>query len=328
MDTFVDSSWYYLRYLDPKNGGAPFDPAVVKEWAPVDQYIGGIEHAILHLLYARFFARLLKDLDLVTFEEPFSALFNQGMITRLSPTGRVEKMSKSRGNSVSLDALIAEKGADAVRAFVLFLGPPEKDAEWSDEGISGPERFLWRVRGAVDRFLATGADPQAQPAKADTPAARARHMAIKKITEDFRAFSFHTAVAHLMELLNGATVLAADAGADAGETAATLRTLVTLLHPIAPHLSEEMHEKMGGKKSLLVSGWPAFDPALAVEEVASIAVQVSGKVRAEIKLRRGSSERDALAAAQAEVALSRWLDGKQIVKTIWVQDRLLNIVVK
>jgi leucyl-tRNA synthetase len=153
-------------------------------------------------------------------------------------------------------------------------------------------------------------------------------MAIKKITEDFRAFSFHTAVAHLMELLNGATVLAADAGADAGETAATLRTLVTLLHPIAPHLSEEMHEKMGGKKSLLVSGWPAFDPALAVEEVASIAVQVSGKVRAEIKLRRGSSERDALAAAQAEVALSRWLDGKQIVKTIWVQDRLLNIVVK
>ena len=211
MDTFVDSSWYFLRYIDPKNAAAPFDPALVKEWAPVDQYIGGIEHAILHLLYARFFTRILKDLGLVTFEEPFSALFNQGMITRLSPTGRVEKMSKSRGNSVSLDALIAEKGADAVRAFVLFLGPPEKDAEWSDEGISGPERFLWRVRGAVDRFLATGADPQAQPAVADTPAARARHMAIKKVTEDFRAFSFHTAVAHLMEFLNGATALVNDA---------------------------------------------------------------------------------------------------------------------
>ena len=154
MDTFVDSSWYYLRYIDPQNATAPFDPALVKEWAPVDQYIGGIEHAILHLLYARFFARIMKDLGLVTFEEPFSALFNQGMITRLSPTGRVEKMSKSRGNAVSLDPLIAEKGADAVRAFVLFLGPPEKDAEWSDEGISGPERFLWRVRerrGAVPR---------------------------------------------------------------------------------------------------------------------------------------------------------------------------------
>jgi len=328
MDTFVDSSWYFLRYIDPKNSRAPFDPGMVKEWAPVDQYIGGIEHAILHLLYARFFTRLLKELGLVTFEEPFSALFNQGMITRLSPAGRVEKMSKSRGNSVSLDKLIAEKGADAVRAFVLFLGPPEKDAEWSDAGISGPERFLWRVRGAIDRFLQTGADPKAQAAKADTPAARARHIAVKKVTEDFRAFSFHTAVAHLMELLNHATSLLGDAGADAGETATTLRTLVTLLHPIAPHLSEELNEKMGGTRSLLVSGWPDFDPTLAVEEVASIAVQVSGKVRAEIKLRRGSSEKEALAAAQAEAALSRWLDGKRIARTIWVQDRLLNIVVK
>ena len=328
MDTFVDSSWYYLRYIDPKNGAAPFDPAIVKEWAPVDQYIGGIEHAILHLLYARFFARILKDLGLVTFEEPFSALFNQGMITRQSPTGRVEKMSKSRGNAVSLDPLIAEKGADAVRAFVLFLGPPEKDAEWSDEGISGPERFLWRVRGTIDRFLQTGADPQAQPRVADTPAARARHMAVKRVTEDFRAFSFHTAVAHLMEFLNHATSLVGQAGSDAGETATTLRTLVTLLHPIAPHLSEELNERMGGTKSLLVSGWPAYDPALAVEEFASIAVQISGRVRAEIKLRRGSSDKEAVAAAEANAIIAKWLEGRQRVRTIWVQDRLLNIVVK
>ena len=328
MDTFVDSSWYYLRYIDPKNGAAPFDPAIVKEWAPVDQYIGGIEHAILHLLYARFFARILKDLGLVTFEEPFSALFNQGMITRQSPTGRVEKMSKSRGNAVSLDPLIAKKGADAVRAFVLFLGPPEKDAEWSDEGISGPERFLWRVRGTIDRFLQTGADPQAQPRVADTPAARARHMAVKRVTEDFRAFSFHTAVAHLMELLNHATSLVGQAGSDAGETATTLRTLVTLLHPIAPHLSEELNERMGGTKSLLVSGWPAYDPALAVEEFASIAVQISGRVRAEIKLRRGSSDKEAVAAAEANAIIAKWLEGRQRVRTIWVQDRLLNIVVK
>ena len=328
MDTFVDSSWYYLRYIDPKNGAAPFDPAIVKEWAPVDQYIGGIEHAILHLLYARFFARILKDLGLVTFEEPFSALFNQGMITRQSPTGRVEKMSKSRGNAVSLDPLIAEKGADAVRAFVLFLGPPEKDAEWSDEGISGPERFLWRVRGTIDRFLQTGADPQALPRVADTPTARARHMAVKRVTEDFRAFSFHTAVAHLMEFLNHATSLVGQAGSDAGETATTLRTLVTLLHPIAPHLSEELNERMGGTKSLLVSGWPAYDPALAVEEFASIAVQISGRVRAEIKLRRGSSDKEAVAAAEANAIIAKWLEGRQRVRTIWVQDRLLNIVVK
>jgi len=328
MDTFVDSSWYYLRYVDPKNERAPFDPAIAKEWMPVDQYIGGIEHAILHLLYARFFSRILKDLGLVTFEEPFSALFNQGMITRQSPTGRVEKMSKSRGNAVSLDPLIAEKGADAVRAFVLFLGPPEKDAEWSDEGISGPERFLWRVRGTIERFLQTGADPQALPRTADTAAARARHMAVKRVTEDFRAFSFHTAVAHLMELLNHSTSLLGETGADAGETATTLRTLVTLLHPIAPHLSEELNERMGGTKSLLVSGWPAFDPALAVEEFASIAVQISGKVRAELKLRRGSSEKDAVGAAESNAIIARWLEGKQRIKTIWVQDRLLNLVVK
>jgi leucyl-tRNA synthetase len=328
MDTFVDSSWYYLRYVDPKNDRAPFDTAIAREWTPVDQYIGGIEHAILHLLYARFFARILKDLGLVPFEEPFSALFNQGMITRQSPTGRIEKMSKSRGNAVSLDPLIAEKGADAVRAFVLFLGPPEKDAEWSDEGISGPERFLWRVRATVDRFLQAGVDPQGQPEAADTPAARARHMAVKKVTEDFRAFSFHTAVAHLMEFLNHATTLVGEAGRDPGETATTLRTLVTLLHPIAPHLSEELNERMGGTKSLLVSGWPAYDPALAEMEVASIAVQVSGKVRAEIKLRRGADEKEALSAAEANPVIAKWLEGKQRVKTIWVQDRLLNMVVK
>ncbi|HEY3350904.1 MAG TPA: leucine--tRNA ligase [Thermoanaerobaculia bacterium] len=328
MDTFVDSSWYYMRYLDPSNDRAPFDPARAAEWAPVDQYIGGIEHAILHLLYARFFTRVMKDLGLVTFEEPFSALFNQGMITRQSPTGRVEKMSKSRGNAVSLDPLIAEKGADAVRAFVLFLGPPEKDAEWSDEGISGPERFLGRVRTAVERFVATGADVRGEPAAADTPAARARHMAVKKLTEDFDAFSFHTAVAHLMEFATHAAGLVGDAKADRGETAATLRALVALLHPIAPHLSEELNEKLGGTASLLVSGWPAFDPKLAVEEIASVAVQVSGKVRSEVKLQRGSSEKEARAAAEADPAVARWLVDKQVVKVIWVQDRLLNLVVK
>ena len=328
MDTFMDSSWYYLRYLDPANDKAPFEVLRAAEWAPVDQYIGGIEHAILHLLYARFFARVMNDLGLVTFEEPFSALFNQGMITRQSPTGRVEKMSKSRGNAVSLDPLIAEKGADAVRAFVLFLGPPEKDAEWSDEGISGPERFLGRVRTAVERFVASGADPRKEPAAADTPAARARHMAVKKITQDFDAFSFHTAVAHLMEFGTHAAGLVGDPKAEPWETAATLRALVALLHPIAPHLSEELNEKLGGTKSLLVSGWPAFDAKLAVEEIASVAVQVSGKVRGELKVRRGSSEKEVVAAAAAEPVVARWLEGKQIVKTIWVQDRLLNLVVK
>ena len=328
MDTFMDSSWYYLRYIDPENATAPFSAAKAAEWAPVDQYIGGIEHAILHLLYARFFARIMKDLGLVRFEEPFSALFNQGMITRLSPTGRVEKMSKSRGNAVSLDPLILEKGADAVRTFVLFLGPPEKDAEWSDEGLAGPERFLGRVRTTIERFAASGADPLAKPAQADTPAARARHGTVKKVTEDFEAFSFHTAVAHLMEFGSHAAALVADPKAEAGETATTLRTLVTLLHPIAPHLSEELHERLGGTRSLLLSGWPSFDPALAVEEMAAVAVQVSGKVRGELKVPRGSSEKEVVAAAEADPGIAKWLAGKQRTKTVWVQDRLLNLVVK
>jgi leucyl-tRNA synthetase len=328
MDTFVDSSWYYLRYLDPKNDTAPFDRAIARRWAPVNQYIGGIEHAILHLLYARFFARVMKDLGLVTFEEPFAALFNQGMITNMSPEGRVEKMSKSRNNAVSLDPLIAEKGADAVRTFVLFLGPAEKDAEWSDDGIAGAERFLGRVRTTVERFLESGRDPQARPAAADSPAARVRHIAVKRVTEDFDAFSFHTPVARLMELSRHAADLVGDAKAEPGEVATTLRTLVQLLHPMAPHLSEELWERMGGGASLLRSGWPVFDPALAVEETATIVVQVNGAKRGQVPMPRGADRDAVLAAALAEPTIARWLEGKERVKVILVPDRLLNVVIK
>jgi len=328
MDTFFDSSWYFLRYLDPKNESVPFDPAIVKRWAPVTQYIGGIEHAILHLLYARFFSRVMKDLGLISFEEPFSALFNQGMITRLSPSGRVEKMSKSRGNAVSLDPLIAEKGSDAVRAFVLFLGPAEKEAEWSDDGIAGVERFLARVRTTVERFAASGADPKGTPRAADTPAARVRHMAVKRVTDDFEAFSFHTAVARLMEFSRQVADLVSDPAADAGETAASVRTLLRLLHPVAPHLSEELHERLGFARILLLAGWPACDPALAVEEHATVVVQVAGKVRGQLVLPRGTPEAEVVAAAERDPAIARWLEGKTRVKAVFVPDRLLNFVVR
>ncbi len=328
MDTFVDSSWYYLRYLDPGNTRAPFDPSIAARWAPVTQYIGGIEHAILHLLYARFFARVMKDLGLVTFEEPFSALFNQGMITRLSPSGRVEKMSKSRGNSVSLDPLIAQKGSDAVRTYVLFLGPPEKDAEWSDQGVAGPERFLYRVRSAVELFLASGADPKAGPKVPDTPAARTRHMAIRRITADFESFSFHTAVAHLMEFGNHVERLVSDSGADPGEAASSIRALLSLLHPIAPHLTEELHERLGFPESLLFAGWPSFDPALAVEERATVVVQVAGKVRGQIQVPRGTGETEVVAAAERDPVIAKWLAGKARVRTVFVPDRLVNLVVR
>jgi leucyl-tRNA synthetase len=294
----------------------------------VTQYIGGIEHAILHLLYARFFARVMKDLGLVAFEEPFSALFNQGMITHLSPSGRVEKMSKSRGNAVSLDPLISERGSDAVRAFVLFLGPAEKEAEWSDDGIAGVERFLARVRTTVERFGASAADLKAAPKRPDTPAARARHMAIKRVTADFEAFSFHTAVARLMEFSRQVADLVSDPSAEPGETAASVRTLLQLAHPVAPHLTEELHEKIGFRKSLLIAGWPSYDPALAVEELATVVIQVSGRVRGQVQVARGTGEDEVVAAAGSEPAIAKWLEGKTRVKTVFVPDRLLNLVVR
>jgi leucyl-tRNA synthetase len=295
---------------------------------PVTQYIGGIEHAILHLLYARFFTRVLKDLGLVEVEEPFAALFNQGMITRLSPSGRVEKMSKSRGNAVSLDPLIAEKGCDAVRTYILFLGPAEADAVWSDEGIAGAERFLHRLRALTARFLESGVDPRGQPAVADTPAARRRHKTVRLVTADFDRFSFHTAVAHLMEFHHSVTDLLADPAADAGEKATSLRTLVALLHPVAPHLSEELNERLGGKTLLVGGPWPSFVPELAEEDTAVFAVQVNGKLRGQVTLPRTATEKDVVCAAESQEGVSRWLEGKQRVKVIFVPGRLLNLVVR
>jgi leucyl-tRNA synthetase len=328
MDTFVDSSWYFMRYLDPTNAAMPFDPEIAKRWAPVDQYVGGVEHAILHLLYARFWTRVMKDLGFVTFEEPFSALFNQGMITRLSPSGHVEKMSKSRGNAVSLDPLIAEKGSDAVRAYILFLGPAIKDAEWNDEGIAGPERFLARLRTVVEKLLERGIATGAAPSKADSAAARVRHIAVRRVTEDFEAFQFHTAVARLMEFVRHVGELVSSKDAEEGEVATSVRTLVALSHPIAPHLTEELNERLGGTESLLRTPWPPFDPALAVEESASIAVQVNGKTRGQLLVPRGASEAEVVSAAENVESIGRWLAGKERVKTVWVPDRLLNVVVK
>ncbi|MCK6682533.1 MAG: leucine--tRNA ligase [Thermoanaerobaculia bacterium] len=328
MDTFVDSSWYFLRYLDPENSARPFDGDVARRWMPVTQYIGGIEHAILHLLYARFFSRVLKDLGLVEVEEPFAALFNQGMITRMSPSGRIEKMSKSRGNAVSLDPLIAEKGADTVRTYVLFLGPAEAEAVWSDEGIAGAERFLTRVRSVAARFLDGGTDPAARPAVADTPAARRRHKTVRLVTASFERFSFHTAVAHLMEFAREVADLLADPVADPGEKATSLRTLIALLHPVAPHLAEELHERMGGTQSLLSGSWPEFDPALAEEDTVVFAVQVNGKLRGQLTLPKAAAEGEVLAAAEAHEPVARWLAGKERVKTIFVPGRLLNLVVR
>ena len=327
MDTFVDSSWYFIRYLDPANSRWPFDPEIAKRWIPVTQYVGGVEHAILHLLYARFFARVLKGLGMLEVEEPFDALFNQGMITRMGPSGRVEKMSKSRGNAVSLDPLIAGKGADAVRAYVLFLGPAAAEAEWSDQGIAGAERFLARLWAVAEKLIEGGARP-ADPPPVDSPAARARHRAVKAVTEDFETFSFHTAVAHLMEYLHRVVDLVADPAADPAEKHESLRTILALAHPVAPHLTEELHERLGGRVSLLKSGWPSFDPALVLEENVTYAVQVNGRLRGQVTLGRGAAEQDVLSAAERDESVAKWLEGKQRVKVVFVPDRLLNVVVR
>ena len=327
MDTFVDSSWYYFRFLDPHDEARMVDTERVDRWLPVDQYIGGIEHAILHLLYARFICRVLHDMELVHLEEPFERLFNQGMITRLNPaTGKVEKMSKSRGNTVSPDELITRYGADTVRLATLFIGPPEKESEWSEEGVAGAFRFLNRVHDLCARVETLPAD--ASPAPRDTPLTRRMHQTIARVTRDAANFHFHTAVAALMEYQR-AVVEAID---DGSETPATLRvaarTLVQLLHPMAPHLTEEWWHRFGEAGFVVQSAWPAADPELATTLDVTLVVQVNGKVRGKLSVARGASESEAMERAREDERIRSWFEGKEIMRTVFVPDRLLNLVVR
>ena len=325
MDTFVDSSWYYLRFLNPDDAERMVDRERAAAWMPVDQYVGGIEHAILHLLYARFVCRVLKDLELVDLEEPFARLFNQGMITRLNPaSGQIEKMSKSRGNTVSPDELIARFGADTVRLYTLFIGPPEKESEWSEEGVIGAWRFLQRVHDVCSRV-----DPAAREDGAgDSPLLRIEHRTIERVTEDASRFHFHTAVAALMEFQR-AIGEALDAGKETpGSIGRSVRTLLRLLHPIAPHLTDEWWERLGEKPFLIDAPWPVFDPALAARQRITLVVQVNGKVRGKLDVEPGAGEPDALALARSDEKIRTWIEGKEIERTVYVPDRLLNLVVR
>ena len=325
MDTFVDSSWYYLRFLNPADAGRMVDTERVKRWLPVDQYIGGIEHAILHLLYARFVCRVLKDMGLVGIEEPFERLFNQGMITRLNPaTGKIEKMSKSRGNTVSPDELIARFGADTVRLYTLFIGPPEKESEWSEEGVAGAYRFLNRVHELCARAAALSGEE----GPADTPLRRLMHRTIERVSEDAARFHFHTAIAALMEYQKGIADALDEGGEAPGAVRAAVRTLLQLLHPIAPHLTEEWWHRLGERGFLLESRWPAYDPALATSLGVTLVVQVNGKVRGKLALPRGASEAEAMRRLDGDEKIRPWLAGKEITRTVFVPDRLLNLVVR
>jgi leucyl-tRNA synthetase len=324
MDTFVDSSWYYLRYLSPKDSGRIFDPELARKWAPIDQYIGGIEHAILHLLYARFVCRVLHDFGLVGIEEPFTNLFNQGMITRYAErTGRIEKMSKSKGNTVSPDELIDQMGADAERVYTLFLGPPEDEVEWNDEAVAGAHRFLMRLWRAAERI------PEAPPiAPSDAELERLCHVTIARVTRDYDRFKFNTAVAAMMELLNGLARAVEEKTASRLRLEATLDVFVRLLHPVAPHLTEEIWERAGHRESLLDAEWPVADPEKLRRERVTLVVQVDGKLRDRVEVDAEAGEGEVRAVALASPKVAEHLAGRVVARTVVVPGRLVNVVTR
>jgi leucyl-tRNA synthetase len=345
MDTFVDSSWYYYRFCDPTNTDLPFDPARVRYWGPVDFYSGGVEHAILHLIYSRFFSRVFRDLGLVSIDEPFSRLLTQGMVLN---NGAV--MSKSKGNVVDPDDMIARFGADALRLYVMFVAPPEKEVEWTDSGLEGAYRFLGRVWRMVDHVRgAIGAVPA--PAGLELDAGeralrRKTHSTIKRITTDLDPrVHLNTAVSALMELVNEIYAFGETRGIrptgreDAppaeiarSESASVLReaveALVLMLSPFTPHMCEELWEMLGRQNGVVAAGWPVADDAAAREEEIEIPVQVNGKVRDRVTVPADAGDKDIEAAALAAPGVQPYLAGKQIVKVIVARGRLVSIVVK
>jgi leucyl-tRNA synthetase len=312
MDTFVDSSWYFIRYCDARNDGEAFDRAVADYWLPVNQYIGGIEHAILHLLYARFFTKVMNDIGLVGFREPFARLFTQGMLHYHGA-----KMSKSRGNVIVPDEYIERYGADACRLYLLFIGPVEQDAEWQDAGFEGIVRFLnrlWRVT------LAAAPAPAADVP--DTPLARKTHATIARVTDDIgRRFALNTPIAAVMELVNEISRTPADPAARfAAETA------VSLIQPYASHIAEELWERLGHER-LWEEPWPEADPAMLERETFELVVQVNGRVRDRVEVAVGLSEDELVARAKELPRVRSHLDGKPVRKAIVVPGRLVNLVV-
>lgn len=326
MDTFVDSSWYYLRYITPKIDDKPFDTATVNAWLPVDQYIGGVEHAILHLLYSRFITKFLHDIGRVGFDEPFKNLFTQGMITKNGI-----KMSKSKGNTVSPDDLIDEYGADTVRLYTLFIGPPEKDAEWSDRGVEGAFRFLgrvWRLVEKVRSSKAEGSKSVLSPEEAGLK--RKIHQTIKKVTEDLDGgFHFNTAISSIMELVNESYDLVGKS--DSACACATLHeavdSIVMLLAPFVPHIAEEMWQLLGKPSSIFRSTWPSFDKNAMVEDVITIPVQVNGKLRSKVEVPFDIKEEKLKEMVLADPKVQAWTGGNPVKKFIVVPKKLVNIVV-
>ncbi|MGD0499900.1 MAG: leucine--tRNA ligase [Bryobacteraceae bacterium] len=319
MDTFIDSSWYFYRYCDPHNSAAPFDPAKIAYWFEIDQYIGGVEHAILHLIYSRFFTKVMRDIGLISNDEPARRLFTQGMVIADGA-----KMSKSKGNVVGADMLAEKFGADTARMFVLFANSPENEVDWRAEGAEGVHRFLGRVYRFVTRNVEQA---PGLPGASDKKVLRKLHQTLKKITEDFESrWHFNTCIASVMELVN--VLYAEEQDISRPAMAEIIEKLALMLAPFAPYLSQEIWEESGREGPVFRQPWPAFDTELAKEEEAEIVVQVNGKLRARFHAPFGTPKEDLDARAQSDEKVQPFLAGKQVIKIITVPDKLVNIVVR
>jgi len=332
MDTFVDSSWYFYRYTDARNDQAPFDSKTVAYWFPIDQYIGGVEHAILHLIYSRFWTKFMRDMGLVQNDEPAERLFTQGMIIKAGA-----KMSKSLGNVVPPDDMVARYGADSTRLYTLFATAPDRELDWQDAGVEGIQRFLAKLYRVVTDRTEHAVGPPALPIESRRgPAARALqrklHQTIKRISDDFAGrWHFNTSVAALMELNNLLSGMGPDISAGnvpPEDLKEVKRVLVLLLAPFAPYLAHELWEVLGEKENLLKAAWPKYDPVLAKEEEIEIPVQINGKLRSLVVVPAGSAEETILAAALSDEKIKAMIAGKQILKKIVVPEKLVNIVVR
>jgi len=320
MDTFMCSSWYFLRYASPHYDAAPFNDDELKHWLPVDLYTGGAEHAVMHLFYARFFIKALRDMGLINFGEPFTRLFNQGVIIV-----ERQKMSKSKGNVVNPDAYVSELGADAVRAYLMFIAPWERGGEWDDSGISGISRWLRRVWGlALEPYeVKSGAAPKAQK-----DLLRLTHQTIKKVTNDLERLRFNTMIAALMEYTNYLTKVKERGAVGESIWKESIDALILLLAPTVPHLAEEIWHRMGYEYSIHNQSWPSWDEGLAEDEEITLVVQVNGKLRDRITVPVSITEGEAKELALASQKVKAYLENKQMVKTIYVPGKLVNLVVR
>ncbi|MBN1783172.1 leucine--tRNA ligase [bacterium] len=330
MDTFVCSSWYFLRFPNPDLGSAAFDPDTANQWLPVDQYVGGAEHAVMHLLYARFFTKVLKDLGYIGFDEPFTCLVHQGVITNNGA-----KMSKSRGNVINPDDYIEKYGSDIFRMYLMFMGAYTEGGDWSDEGIHGLNRFVLRVWRLAHQILEQSSGTAGEKQEGDTKKfgelERVCHYSVKMVTQDLQRFQFNTSISRIMELVNATYLYIQDVPAGLQNQTGlrnVLKTLILLLAPFAPHLGEELWEKSGEPGSIFNAVWPGWDEEKLKTENVTLAIQVNGKVRSQIEVPADAPEEAVKQSALADEKLQKWIENKDIVKIVVVKNKLVSVVVR